>query len=193
MVNGWKWLKRKRDTSDYEWNIFTPLLYQWLPYVAIYLLINQMIRCKFPQHVPILSILIGLIWIYNQLGPKLTVIIILQPLLLHTVAKISSLTVVWATCLAASLSLHSFLIPFFSKVSTVWLQLSISLIISYFYYNSIHYSLIMAWSTSSQYCYYGRLLVALATFQIQHLMFQNIHTQTCYTTASIYHCCLQGL
>ncbi len=107
---GWSWVGRKVDVADNEWNTWTPILLEWLKFVAFYLVVNQFLRRKFPQLATGFSLLISFAWLWCSLGLPLSLFLLLQPIIFIWIFKLFSMTAVWVVCLSLTYALHSSLL-----------------------------------------------------------------------------------
>lgn len=106
LVGGWSWVGRKVDTSDYEWNVWSPILLKWLCYVVPFIVFSTILKRILPNFVTLTSIALSFCWLYSLLGLPLTVFIYTQPMLLLFISKLSSIIVVWIVVLSFTLGLH---------------------------------------------------------------------------------------
>ena len=107
LVDGWSILGRKRDTADVEWNIFTSLFIHWLPYVVFYLSLSPFVKSRRAHLLPLFSIAVSFVWMLDSLGITLTLLLFLQPCVLHSIQRFTSMKFVWAICLTSTLILSS--------------------------------------------------------------------------------------
>ena len=91
----WDWIGRKRDVTDTEYSVFAPLLLNWLPFVTLHLIVNQLLLKTFPRSVRIFSIGLSFVWLCSCMGLRLSFILFLQPLITFYLFKYGSFVSVW--------------------------------------------------------------------------------------------------
>ena len=111
LAYGWTWTGRLVDTADFEWKTWTQIYSFWLRFVAFQILINQILKTKFPKCVIPFNIAISFLWLCSTIGLKLSLVTFLQPLILLLIFQLLSLTFVWATCMSFIFVLHSRCFP----------------------------------------------------------------------------------
>nr|SVE69817.1 EOG090X06SF [Eubosmina coregoni] len=109
---GWSWLaafklKRLVDTADFEWKTWKSCLLIWLRFVTFHLFVNQILKRKLQKFIILFNTGISFCWLLYVLGPMLSLIIFLQPLVLQLIFQLFSLTFVWVACLSLIYALHS--------------------------------------------------------------------------------------
>lgn len=95
------------DTSDYEWNVWSPILLEWFCYAVPFVILSILLKRISQKCVALTSIGLSFHWVYNLLGLPLTLFIYIQPIMFLVISKISSIFFVWIVCLSFSLGLHS--------------------------------------------------------------------------------------
>ena len=104
---GWDWIGRKLDVADADYSIFAPLLLNWLLFVTLHLIVNQLMFKRFPRFVRIFSVALSFAWLFNSLGLRLSLLLFLQPLIMFNLFKYASFISCWIYFLSSFVALLS--------------------------------------------------------------------------------------
>lgn len=132
---GWSWLaafklKRLVDTADFEWKTWKSCLLIWLRFVTFHLFVNQILKRKLQKFIILFNTGISFCWLLYVLGPMLSLIIFLQPLVLQLIFQLFSLTFVWVACLSLIYALHSSYFVEIKVILTIFIYILIYINVS---------------------------------------------------------------